>query len=192
MRCTARYGVNLPEGGSLRKDSNGAISILDASGTWIGGAAPAWATDAAGKAVPTSYSIDGNELVQTVDLSSPDIAFPVVADPWFGIALIDHTRWANTWQYSPTLQIFPTWWGRHTGVAANGAAWSEVLSKTARSGHPNPNTSAMRVQFDCHWYAVRTYAPNKPSWDLDSRLSYTSLSNEIRYGRNYPARKREF
>ena len=187
-----RYEINVPGGGSLSADTDGAVSILDSRGDWVGGVAAPWAKDADGTALPTSYAIEGTTLVQHVDLSAARIAYPVVADPWFGIALIDHTTWANTWQYSPTLQVIPTWWGRNTGVAANGAAWSETLSKTSRWGHPNPDTAAMRTQFDCHWYAVRMYAPNKPSWDLDSKLPNTSLANEIRYGCNYPAGNREF
>lgn len=39
-----------------------------------------WAVDADGQAVPTQYILHGNELIQIVD-TSPDTAFPVVADP---------------------------------------------------------------------------------------------------------------
>lgn len=40
-----------------------------------------WAVDADGRAIPTSYSWDAGVLTQHVDLSSPDITYPVVADP---------------------------------------------------------------------------------------------------------------
>lgn len=43
-------------------------------------AAP-WAYDAEGRPVPTSYRIEGDAIVQELDLSG-DISFPVVADPW--------------------------------------------------------------------------------------------------------------
>lgn len=95
---TYRYDIAVAGGGSLTLDDDGAVSIIDAAGDWAGGVAPAWAVDANGATVPTNYSIDGKTLIQTIDLSNPDIAYPVVADPWFGIALIDHTTWANTWQ----------------------------------------------------------------------------------------------
>lgn len=190
-----RYGytVSVPEGGILSQDSDGIVSVLDSAGGWIAGFAPAWANDANGSSVLTHYEIDGSTLVQVVDLSSPDIAFPVVADPWLGIALIDHTTWGNLWQYSPSLQVFPTWWGRYgAGIAADGAAWAETLSKTARAGHPNPNTSTMQVQFDCHFQVVRLKSPGKPSWNLDTKLPWTDFANEVRYGCNYPTGNREF
>lgn len=41
-----------------------------------------WAVDAKGQPVGTAYSIDGNTLVQTVEIQA-DTAFPVVADPSF-------------------------------------------------------------------------------------------------------------
>lgn len=75
---------------------------------------------------------------------------------------------------------------------AGSAAWQETLAKTARSGHPNPNTGTMYTQFLCHWDAVRLKAPNKPSWDLDTKLPYTSLYNEIKHGCNYPAAGSQF
>lgn len=40
-----------------------------------------WAYDAAGQAVPTAYRVEGDTVIQTLDLSG-DVAFPVVADPW--------------------------------------------------------------------------------------------------------------
>lgn len=191
---TYAYPVGVPAGGSLVLDpKDGIVSVLDADGSWIAGIAPAWAKDANGVSLETSYSISGNTLVQTVATGGDGVAFPVVADPWLGIALIDHTSWVNTWQYSPTLAIFPTWWGRFgAGAAANGAAWSETLSKTSTAGHPNPNTAAMQVQFDCHYQVVRLKAPNKPSWNLDSKLPWTDFVAEVRYGCNYPTGNREF
>lgn len=187
------YGISTPTGGSMSIDpDSGVVSIYNADGSWAGGVAAAWAKDADGNAVPTHYDVSGGQLTQVVDLSSPAITYPVVADPWLGIDLIDHTKWANTWQYSPTLQITPTWWGRYgAGLAADSAAWDEVLKKTARSGHPNPDTKAMRVQFDCHFEVVRLSHPNKPTWDLDSKLPWTDFATEVNYGCNYPVGKEE-
>ncbi len=41
-----------------------------------------WAKDANGESVPTSYKLDGNDIVQTVE-TNDKTAFPVVADPKF-------------------------------------------------------------------------------------------------------------
>ena len=40
-----------------------------------------WAIDANGNEVPTSFTWQDGTLTQHVDLTSPDIAYPVVADP---------------------------------------------------------------------------------------------------------------
>lgn len=187
------YAITVPTGGSLRLEKDGSVSILDSNASWKAGIAAPWAKDSKGANLPTYYTVSATTLTQTVDLSVKNITFPVVADPWLGIDLIDHTTWGNLWQYSPTLEVFPTWWGRYgAGAPANGAAWSETLAKTSRSGHPNPNTSSMQVQFDCHFQVVRIKAPNKPSWNLDTKLPWTDFANEVRYGCNYPTGNREF
>ena len=180
------YEVRVAGGENLEIDqSTGGVTVTDAQHRWVGAAAPAWARDAKGTPVKTWYEVSGNRLTQHVDLSQPGIVFPVVADPYWGKALIDHTRWANTWKFSPTLQVFPTTWGRVAPAWAEGAAWTETLQKTARKGHPSPSTASMHVQFSCHWQAVRIRSPRKPSWDLDSKLPNTSLLNEINHGCNY-------
>ncbi len=46
----------------------------------VGEVAPAWAVDANGDEVATSYEIQGNALVQVIDASA-DATYPVVADP---------------------------------------------------------------------------------------------------------------
>lgn len=57
----------------------GAVQVADASGAMINRIAPAWAKDANGVSLSTSYRISGNVLIQDVDLSNA--AFPVIADP---------------------------------------------------------------------------------------------------------------
>jgi hypothetical protein len=78
----ATYVVSLPEGVSLvqagagyalMKKSDNAVLVLGAI------EAP-YAIDSAGKTVPTSYSLSGNNLIQTID-TSQGVTYPVVADP---------------------------------------------------------------------------------------------------------------
>ena len=141
-------------------EDDGSVSLIGAGGKWLGGIATPWAKDANGKSVPTSYSIDGNKLTQHVSFDSTT-AFPVVADPWWAGNLIDHTEWADLWEWSPTLKVYPTAWGRTAGIGFRYAAWQETLDETERNGHPNPDTSSMKNQFYCHWDAVRLRSPRK-------------------------------
>ncbi|GAB2450721.1 hypothetical protein HD599_002300 [Conyzicola lurida] len=64
---------------TLRPTDGGGVEVLSATGDIVNSIAPAWATDAAGVAVPTSYSVQGNVLVQRVDHRGA--SYPVVADP---------------------------------------------------------------------------------------------------------------
>jgi hypothetical protein len=40
-----------------------------------------WATDAAGRSVPTHYELDGDVLVQVVEHQSGEFSYPIIADP---------------------------------------------------------------------------------------------------------------
>ncbi|WP_188510079.1 hypothetical protein [Conyzicola nivalis] len=63
----------------LRPVEGGGIDVLSASGAVVNSVVPAWAKDATGAAVPTSYSVAGNILTQNV--SHAGAAYPVIADP---------------------------------------------------------------------------------------------------------------
>ena len=63
----------------LRLAAGGVVDVLDGAGTVVNSLAPAWAKSADGTEVPTSYSVAGNILTQTVEHSGA--SYPVVADP---------------------------------------------------------------------------------------------------------------
>jgi hypothetical protein len=63
----------------LRPVEGGGIEVLSAGGAVVNSIVPAWAKDATGAAVPTSYSVAGNILAQNVSHSGA--AYPVIADP---------------------------------------------------------------------------------------------------------------
>lgn len=59
--------------------SNGGVGVYSGDGVLLNAILPAWAVDATGKNLPTSYSVNGNILRQDVNLHGA--TFPVVADP---------------------------------------------------------------------------------------------------------------
>lgn len=188
---TFSYDLNLPEGGRALLDKSGLISLIDASGGYLAGVAPAWAIDATGVSVPTHFELRGKTLTQVVQHRAKGVTYPVVADPWFGVDMIDRTAWTKTSEYSPTLSVYPSAWGRAVAFATTypfssgllgladqlsaNAAWSEALSKINRAGNPNPETLTMRAQFDCHFFWVSKRYPRKVSWNLDSLRPYASM-----------------
>ena len=76
-----RFTMGDPGAVTLKLEVSGGVSVADASGGDVGYVAPPWAQDANGKAVPTSFTVDGNTLVQHVNHKGA--AYPVVADPSF-------------------------------------------------------------------------------------------------------------
>jgi hypothetical protein len=81
-----RYPLQLPDGVVARLDEDGGIDLVhqaggdDAPSTVVGRIDAPWATDADGNAVPTSFRMDGDTLIQRVEFTA-ESAFPVVADP---------------------------------------------------------------------------------------------------------------
>jgi hypothetical protein len=85
---------------------NGVVVVTDAHGTVSNFVQPAWATDANGAAVPTSYAVSGDVLSQTVH--HVGAAYPVVADPAMACDWINCTVQFNR---SETRSIASGSWG---------------------------------------------------------------------------------
>jgi hypothetical protein len=157
------YALDLPKGAHLQTRDDGALSILASDGSLLGGIASPWARDAKGHAVATSYSVTGSKLLQTVEPTA-GTAYPIVADPYFFIDLIDHATWYYHSGYGWTFQVSPTTWGRvNSGAYAIGAfAWDELYTKYRDRGL-NTNLNGMRDQLICHWQ----FAFYKSTYNLD-------------------------
>lgn len=92
-----RFPLTLPVGAELAAVADGSVEIVKKSklGTAILGNVEApWAKDAKGNSVETSYRIDGNSLVQTVDTNA-DTAYPVVADPRVSYGRFIYVRYSK-------------------------------------------------------------------------------------------------
>jgi hypothetical protein len=63
----------------LKLTEGGGVEVFDRAGVLVNAVVPAWAVDAGGAAVATSYSVSGNILTQRVEHAGA--AYPVVADP---------------------------------------------------------------------------------------------------------------
>lgn len=81
--------MKLPTGAPLTPSDGGTVLVSSGTdeNTVVHGLIDApWARDANGEAVPTSYRVEGDRLVQTVDLDAAT-AFPVVVDPKLTLGL---------------------------------------------------------------------------------------------------------
>lgn len=162
------YPLQTPVGSTVTRDADtGAILVTGADGKFVGGFAPAWAKDANGTAVPTRYEIRGSSVVQVVDIHTGNFTYPVVADPYFGVDLIDHASWVH---YSDgwTIQVYPTGWARQNAgnYAVGTFDWDELYTKYSNRGL-NTNLNGMRDQLICHQQFVAVRSPGKASWNID-------------------------
>ncbi len=176
-----RHELQLPAG-AVARDDGGFITFWSSTGDFLGGVAPAWAVDADGRDVPTSFRLDGTTLVQLVAHDAGD-AYPVVADPWLGADLFGG-RSVTTAGGDVRYNFSRTTWGVavHTGVAGGGgpgalAAGIAILQTAGWDELTTPwpaitNKPTLKQQFDCHvvggffegqWNLER-YRTNKPDW----------------------------
>ncbi len=161
------YPVALPSGAHIEVLGNGGLVFVSADGNSLGGFSPPWATDANGKAVATTYQVQGNTVVQQVQ-TEESTSYPVVADPYLWIDLISSASWSYHSGYGWTLAVIPTGWARANagGYLIGTYDWNELYSKYRNYGL-NTNLNGMRDQLICHQQIVALRAPNKPSWNLD-------------------------
>lgn len=171
------YPIDLPAGGHLDLHDDGSVSFLDADGGWVGGAAPAWAKDATGADVPTSYRIEGTTLVQDVVLDETTV-FPVVADPYLGISMITSVKAVARSSAGITIEVSPSAWGRANGglIVAQSALYSDYDKKVGASYR----TKYMHWQLYCHGQ----FAALKSTWNLDSWIKRGSYTDYVLHGCN--------
>ncbi|MEW2445592.1 hypothetical protein [Micromonospora marina] len=74
-----RYQLSLPTGVRLVKEINGGFLLQDADEGLVGVIEAPWAYDATGRSLPTSYTVEGDVLVQRT--VTDEAAYPIVADP---------------------------------------------------------------------------------------------------------------
>lgn len=79
---TFRFENAIPDGYEGVLQSDGSVAILGPDGAAVSLVAMPWAFDATGVAVPTWFELEGSTLVQTVDHTGGDYAYPIIADPW--------------------------------------------------------------------------------------------------------------
>lgn len=116
-----RFGLSMPEGGTLRSDGFGGAEILNAAKERIGFVPAPYATDAQGSGVPASMEVEGDSLVVNIEHRSLDLAYPILLDPelvteswyWtegntFGLG---YWGWQETADYENGTSCTLTCWG---------------------------------------------------------------------------------
>lgn len=123
-------------------------------------------------------ALAGSTLTQVVDTSAPGTAYPVVADPFFGIRLIGTVR--NVWgPRGLTYSVQPTAYGRAAAEWIHARhGWPEARSKGV------DNRQGLYEQYMCH--PISGLARVKSTWNLDTWRPTVGLARTIWPGRCNP------
>ena len=176
--------------------------LVDSDLQTVAWLAPPWALDSRGQQVETSFEFSDGLLKQRVKHSGMSLEYPIVADPFLGIALISDVT-VSPFQGNQKLSIAVTPWvgviyaGGVVGIAyqqawAYGVAyaimsqdgWSEVLSRVAtKYGLPVRqyivSKPTYKNQWDCHALGAPAiffegFGGTNSTWDLEGHRPATS------------------
>ncbi len=153
------YALDVPEGTSSQTSRDGSLSLYDQEGRSLGQVGAAWARDANGMSLPTHYEWADGILTQHVDLTSPEIVFPVVADPaWsYSVGWMIETRTVQQVRaklYSCFNCYFPV-----AGAPHNFPVYNQFLPLEVG---PIPGTFAMN--FNCYFDWVDYWQYDGDAW----------------------------
>jgi hypothetical protein len=181
------YQIQMPTGARLLEVGESILIAKD--GILLAGVAPAWAIDATGRSVPTSYRVAGSKITQVIKHADGQFKYPIVADPWIGIALFNRVS-VDTYLNQPrvNLDLSPWGWAVYSGInpggflagqlILNNAGWDEIwgVGGAVRSALDKPS---QRQQFSCHalgaiaagTWNLEKYRPNRINGDWGNGLA---------------------
>lgn len=176
-----KYVMGVPQGTKLVHQKDGSVLILDNNGKMVSAMSKPWAVDAQGTPVNTKYVIQGNELIQVIDHTSQDYKYPIVADPWLGVDLIDRV-WVDDVPEGYVVNVIPTSWGRSfQGLATHSAHVDELKDKLGGDAwRVDDHDGTIREQFLCH-VAGNMFEPgtyNLESWRPSKHWALQLLEDE--------------
>jgi hypothetical protein len=157
----------------------GAVLVTGADGSFVGGISKPWARDAFGGEVPTWFTVSGDTVTQHVDLSGVAAdAYPVIADPWLGKALLQSAWVTNQGTSAYVVNAVPTAWGRdNITLDTHSSHVAELKQKLGTLAYKV--TATIDNQFICHvWnnhlgggatYNMESWRPNI-HWTLQSAV----------------------
>lgn len=165
---TYSFSTDVPADGVLEVTDSGGVFIADGEGNFLGAFAPPWAKDANGVDVPTWFTVSGSDVVQHVDIDAvPNLAFPVVADPWAGQALYQAAWVTNQGGSTYVVHTVPTAHGRTTtSVLAHDAHIAELKAKLGTLS--SKVTGTIQDQLICHVMFNQNGRYGGATWSLES------------------------
>ncbi|MFE4466681.1 DUF2599 domain-containing protein [Oerskovia sp. NPDC056781] len=160
-----------PADGSLVRNSDGSITVLDAAGTPLGGLSAPEATETSGSAgsagavvvAPTRAEVHAKARGATPsgtgsatgDAAGTGHGWTVTT--WLGAQGVRSATWGDR-EGGRSLAVDPTPWARQSGIVGEATAWAQLVAS-----EPEAASTTMRDQFDCHALG----ATDKKTWNLE-------------------------
>ena len=177
------YSFDLSEGADLILLETGGAMVTGDDGLPLLNIAPPMAWDSGGSVVPTRYEVSGPTLIQVVELSE-SATYPIVADPWLNVALIETAT--VTYPYGGTakykVNVTPSDWGKGWVGPLTWGAWESEL-KTKLGSDASKVTFVVREQLNCH---LAGFPLSLPEFNLESWRQSMTWSDMAPYNCNYP------
>lgn len=168
--------------GSELIEGEGGTVLVHVDGTPTAIVAPAWATDAAGRAVPTRYEIDGDTLIQVTEHQG--YAYPVVSDPAsIGFCMLNFLPAVCTkYTRSETVRAY-------NQLTAAGSTMAVVVASCnyLKRWGGSPVVTACRAVLGAraadYFRAVATAYAKGSAWCVDLRFSFPIVPGAVvKYG----------
>jgi hypothetical protein len=176
------YPLDLPKGSRIEILDTGGVLLVGPDGSFLGGLLAPWAKDRNGASVATHYEVDGNSMVQVIDGDPARLAYPVVADPYFFIDLIDSYQWVYASGPGWTDRVHPTAWATANccGWAVAEYGWEELVHKDPNHANVGWLGPGMHDQFDCHQMtSLIIWISGHATYNLDLNRRYVGLPATI-------------
>ncbi|MFJ2543057.1 DUF2599 domain-containing protein [Microbacterium sp. NPDC087589] len=175
-----RFDFDVPDGASATVQEDGSVAFLAADGAFVAGVAAPWALDNNEGDVPTWFTVEGDAVVQHVDLSEVESdEFPVVADPWLGQQLISSAWVSNQGGVKYVVNAVPTSWGRqYIDIMTHTSHVAELKQKLGSLA--SKVTATIDNQFICH--VVNNGYGGGPTYNMESwrpNVHWTIQSNPL-------------
>lgn len=178
------YPLNLPTDTSVQVNEDGSVGGYRNGELLFFVGAP-FANDSLGAQVPTHYEYSHGVLTQVLELTSSDIVFPVVADPWMGKALYTNV---NVTTYSSS-SAHPGAWKVNATPTSAGAnyrgrdTWNAHRDEIKSKINTNRWKATLEGQLWCH---IAGYPASLPEYNLESWRANWGYAEQTPWGCNYP------
>jgi hypothetical protein len=154
-----------PADGSLLRNGDGSLTVLDAAGTPLGGFSAPQATDDAGAGGSSGFLVVAPNRAEvhvkargaTSSGGPQGAAAGWTVTTWLGAQGVRSATWGER-EGGRSLAVDPTPWARQSGIVGEATAWAQLVAS-----EPEADSRTMRDQFDCHALG----APDKATWNLE-------------------------